>query len=244
MDDVDLLRAEVLGPHRADGTLQVVRGDDAGVVALAIRVIGVRLVRLTLARLGQAGIRVGRRDHDEARLVEERDRHLRRARVVRPDVGDDGFVVDRLARVLGLLRRVPRPLGRGRVVKRLEVHRDVVDLRVGDRHLDRVDDLDRLRPRGAGHRQARHDLDGLRARGAAATRASTTCADHQRKDGDDCGCGRPTLLHARPPWFALSVRAGPPLAFPTRRRRIFRGSVRGAAPCVNEGLPALGTLRK
>ena len=130
--DLDRLASVVLGRRRQGRALDDVGRNDARVRALARRVVLVGLTGLR-ARLvrGQAHVGVGRADLRDARLVEDRKRDLRRARVVLAQVGDRGRIAHRLAGVLAD-RRVVGLAGRcGRVVQRGVGDRVVADLVVG-----------------------------------------------------------------------------------------------------------------
>jgi hypothetical protein len=68
----------VEGPLRASATLSVVSGNGAHVVALARRIVGIRLAGLgqPLDRLGQTRVGRGIGDLGQARLVGDRNRDL------------------------------------------------------------------------------------------------------------------------------------------------------------------------
>src|SRR5207249_4522154 len=79
--DVDLARAELLCPARADRALEIVRWHHAAVVRLTAWLVHLRLVWLTLAGLGQTWIGVRRTDHDQVGAVQNWNRHFSRARI-------------------------------------------------------------------------------------------------------------------------------------------------------------------
>src|SRR5688572_24485214 len=174
VEDLHLGAAVLLHERRESGALDGVLRDDAGVRALAARVVLVRLARLG-ARLvgGESHGRVGRGDLRDARLVEDRDRDRRAARVELAEVHGGAVVLSRLAGVGGDRLRSPRAgLGR-RVVERLVVDGDVAGLAADllQRQLDAVHHGRRLRAGRALQRQGR--VDGDRAGGLAATAAAT-----------------------------------------------------------------------
>src|SRR5581483_9385291 len=147
VQDVHLLVAERLRPHRVSGTLEVVGCDDAGVVALTRRVVLARLARIPLLR--EAGVRVRRADHRERtriRPVEDRDDDLRAAGVERSDDADHRPVARVQTRVRRTLGRVPTAGLRGRVVTRLVADLQVAGLpaAVGEIPKDSPGDLHRL----------------------------------------------------------------------------------------------------
>ena len=169
--DRDRRAAVVLELLDERGGLDLVARHDARVVALAGRVVLVRLARLgaRLAR-GEARVRVRRRDHAETGLVEDRDRDRRGARVELTDVGDGGLVLRGLAGVRRDLRGIPVAGLRGRVVERRVLDRGVAGLVVGlvERERDALLQRPGLCLRGALERQGRVDVDGAAAATAGA----------------------------------------------------------------------------
>src|SRR4051794_30973276 len=107
--DRDRRAAGLLRRRYERGSLDRVLRDDTRVRALARRVVLVRLTGLG-ARLvrGQADVRVRRADLSDPSLVQDRDRHLRDARVVLTDVADAVLVRDGLTGVLRRLALVGR----------------------------------------------------------------------------------------------------------------------------------------
>jgi hypothetical protein len=129
VEDVHALDALVVHPLREGGTLDGVDRHDARVVALAGRVVLVRLAGLRAgAALGQAEGGVGRADMRDPGLVGDRDRDGGRAGVELADVGD-GVVVRRgLAGVRRGRAGLPLACRSRRVVQRLVVDREVAAL--------------------------------------------------------------------------------------------------------------------
>ena len=130
------------------------------------RVVEIGLARLgdPLDGLGQTGIRVGRADHDQAGLVEDRDRQLGRTGVVGPDVDHRVGVGRRLVGVLLLDRSVPVAVVRGgRVVEVRVLDGEVADLLAVEDRLDLLDERVGLLGVGALAGKARVDVDLARA---------------------------------------------------------------------------------
>ena len=146
------------------------------------RVVLVRLARLG-ARLvrGQADVRVRRADLSDPGLVENRDRHLRDARVVLADVADRVLVGDGRAGVLRALALVGRAGRRERVVEALVLDRVLADLAVGllERQLGAV--LDSPCP---GH--PRRPVPGGSSRSSGRYRdlvaAASAATDHRKRN--------------------------------------------------------------
>src|SRR5581483_6359365 len=155
--------------------LDRVLGHDSGIGARLRRVVLVRLARLGARLVGrQADVRVRRADLSDPRLVEDRDRDLRDARVVLADVADRVLVRHGLARVLGGLPLVGRAGRRERVVETDVLDRVLADLAAHliEREPSAVLDRLALAARGALERNA--GVDRQRGAGdlAAATAAS------------------------------------------------------------------------
>ena len=163
VEDVHVGDALVLHVLRLGGTLDRVDRHDAAVVALAGRVVLVRLARLgARAALGQAESGVGRADLQDPRLVVDRDRDRRGTRVELADVGDRGVVLRDLACVGRRRPRLPLARRRGGVVERLVLDGEVAALVVLllEGELDALDHVLGLRTRSALQRQGR--VDGQR----------------------------------------------------------------------------------
>ena len=163
VQDVDRLHAETLSGLGKRRALEVVRGDDAGVVPRGGRVVLARLGR-DLGALGQSGPRVGRAHHgDRARLglVQHRDLELRATGVERADVRDDRRILSVRVGVRRACRRVPRSGLRRRVVAGLEGDGVLAGLPTGllEDHLDRLVHLRRLVRRRSVERQIRRDQE-------------------------------------------------------------------------------------
>jgi hypothetical protein len=149
VQDVELRAAVVLHVGRLRGGLDVVRGHDAGVRALAGGVVLLRLALLGAFGARQAHVGVRRGHHRDSGLVEDRQRDGRSAGVELADVADRRVVAHDLAGVGGRLAGIPLAGRRGRVVERDVLQRVVAGLATGliERELD-----------------AAHDVLGLRAR--------------------------------------------------------------------------------
>ena len=141
----DALDAHLLGPVGRHLALDVVGRDHADVVDLAGRTVGRRLVGLAHAGLGELDRGVGRADHHQVRLVEDRHRHLGGAGVEGADVDHHVGVAHRLVGVGGLDRGVPVAALRRGVVPVLVLDGEVADLAADlvDRQLDAVDERGR-----------------------------------------------------------------------------------------------------
>src|SRR5829696_81314 len=185
VEDVDGLEALVQHQRDAGLALLVVGHDHAGVVALARRVVLLRLVRLT-ARLGQADVGVRGADHAEPGLVEDRDLHRRAPRVEGPDPADDLLVLGRRLRVLRALGRVPLPCLRRGVVQDLVFNVDVARLVVPllQRQLYGVDHGRGLGPVRPLHREIAHYLGGGCLSPALSTAARAAAATDDKQRGD------------------------------------------------------------
>src|SRR5215213_4599756 len=168
VEDVDALDALVLHVLRLRGALDRVDRDDAPVVALAGRVVLVRLAGLgACAALGQAERRVRRADLQDPGLVVDRDRDRRGAGVELAEIGDRVVVLGDLARVGRRLAGLPLARGRRRIVERHVLDRPVAALvaLLLERELLAVDHVLGLRTRRALQRQGR--VDGQRLVAAA-----------------------------------------------------------------------------
>src|SRR5215210_3398686 len=175
VQDLHLGAAILLHERRERGALNGVLRDDAGVRALAARVVLVRLAGLGAGLVGvEAHGRVGRGDLRDARLVEDRDRDRGAARVELADVDGGRIVLRRLAGVGGDRLRSPRAGLGGRVVEGLVVDRDVAGLAAGllERQLDAVHHGRRLRTRRALQRKGRVDRHGALSVAASSTAAA------------------------------------------------------------------------
>src|SRR5262249_27588915 len=150
VEDVDLLQAELLRVQRIRRALEVVRSDDTDVVALAARVVLVRLTgRGPRAGMRQTDVRVGRADHPDrpvGRAVEHRDLDLGATRVERTDDADDALVLRVRLRVRRALLGRPRTFLRRRVIARLVADLVLAGLEVVllEDELDRFRHLHRL----------------------------------------------------------------------------------------------------
>ena len=167
VEDVHVGDALVLHVLRLGGTLDGVDRHDAPVVALAGRVVLVRLARLRArAALGQAEGGVGRADLQDPGLVVDRDRDRRGTGVELTDVGDRGIVLRDLAGVGRRRARLPLARRRGGVVERLVLDGEVAALvaLLLQGELDAVDDVLGLRTRSALQRKRR--VDGQRTAAA------------------------------------------------------------------------------
>src|SRR4051812_14334399 len=179
--DRDRRAAGLLGSRDERCGLDGVLRDDTRVRALARRVVLVRLAGLGAGLVrGQADVGVRRADLSDTGLVQDRDRHLRDARVVLTDVADAVLVRDGLASVLRRLALVRRAGGRKRVVETLVVDRVLADLatdRVESETGPVLDGL-ALRSRGALQRHARIDRQArsVDLRSAVAARATAVAA--------------------------------------------------------------------
>ena len=185
---VELLDSKLRHPVAESGSLDVIGRHDARVRALSGRVV---LLRRTLAAgagvLRQLERRVRRADLNQARLVDDRDRDRRRARVELAQVGDRRLVLGRLAGVRGHRARLPLAGRRRRVVERDVLDRVLADLAAGflQRDLLAVDHRLGLRPVVALQRQA--GVDGeLRGAGRTAPCAlvvAAPAAASQQREG-------------------------------------------------------------
>src|SRR5579859_61569 len=169
VQDVGLGGANGLGPSGCRGALDLIRGDDTGVIALAVRVVDVWLVRLDRAfdLLGQTWVGIGRRDHAQILGAQDRNRDFRGAGVERADVHHDVGIVDRRVGVFGLFGRIPGALSRGRIVHILIDDRGAANFGANtvsgpifaQSHLERIDERVSLTLVAARARQAGNDLD-------------------------------------------------------------------------------------
>ena len=172
---------------------------DARVVAVAARVVVVRLARLgdALDGLRQARVRVRRADHDQAGRVQDRDGQLRGARVVGADVDHRIRVGGHRGGVRLLDRAVPVAVVGGRRVVEVEVlDREVADLLAVERLADLLDERVRLLGVRALARQAGVNVDLRAARallvlarrrlGAGAARGGRTAASRCLVAGREC----------------------------------------------------------
>src|SRR5215471_109429 len=167
--DLQVLRREVC----RGGALVVVRGDHAGVVALAGRVVLVRLARVPL--LGQAGVGVRVRDHEHGRRVQHRDLNLRASGVVGAHHGDLVGVRHVRLGVVGAGRLVPLARRCRRVVVGLQLDGVVAGLVVDliQVELDGTDGVRGRVSRCALHRQVRGNGQRLGAATAATSARAT-----------------------------------------------------------------------
>src|SRR4051794_6205267 len=135
--DEELRHAKLLHPGTLNGALDVVRGHDTRVGALAGRVVLARRTLAARARvLSQLERRVRRADLHEAGLVGDWNRDRGSARVELTDVADNRLVLRGLPRIARGLARIPLTRLGSRVIELLEADRAgsdlVVDLRQGE----------------------------------------------------------------------------------------------------------------
>ena len=184
VEDVDAGDALVLHVLRLGGTLDRVDRHDATVVALAGRVVLVRLARLgARAALGQAESGVGRADLQDPGLVGDRDRDRRGTGVELADVGDRLVVLRDLAGVGRGRARLPLARRRRGVVERLVLDGEVAALPalLLQGELDALDHVLGLRTRCALQRQRRVDGQRTAAAVAGLPAAAAAARRHRRR---------------------------------------------------------------
>src|SRR5918998_4574857 len=108
VEDVDRFDSLLIHQLGGSSALLVVGHDHASVIALARRVVLLRLGRIG-AGLGEADVGVGGADHAELGFIEDRDLYRRATGVEGPDPADDLLVLGGFLGVLGALGLIPLP---------------------------------------------------------------------------------------------------------------------------------------